>query len=90
MTAQRIFYEGKVQGVGFRWTVKRLATGYDVTGWVRNLTDGRVELLAMGEAVEVQAFLDGIAESELKANIRHVSVSDTEPDREARGFLIRD
>ena len=46
LTACRIFYEGGVQGVGFRYTVKQIASGYDVAGWVRNLPDGRVELQA--------------------------------------------
>ena len=42
MTARHVFFEGRVQGVGFRWTVKNLARGYDVIGWVKNLPDGRV------------------------------------------------
>jgi acylphosphatase len=70
MTARQVFYEGKVQGVGFRYTVKRIANGYDVVGTVRNLEDGRVELYAAGEPEEVDAFLTGIEESELKSHIR--------------------
>ena len=42
MTARRIIYSGRVQGVGFRWTAKELARGYDVLGTVRNLPDGTV------------------------------------------------
>jgi acylphosphatase len=44
MISLQVFYEGHVQGVGFRFTVRHIAKGFDVTGWVRNLPDGRVEL----------------------------------------------
>ena len=46
MIGRRVFFEGRVQGVGFRYSVRQLAKGYDVAGWVRNLPDGRVELEA--------------------------------------------
>ena len=72
MTGRHVFYEGRVQGVGFRWTVKALARGFDVTGWVRNLADGRVEMQVSGEAGEVDGFLAAIEESELKSHIRKV------------------
>lgn len=74
MIARQVFYEGRVQGVGFRYTVKNLARGFDVTGWVRNLADGRVELQCGGERDEVEAFLAAIAESELKSHIRNATV----------------
>jgi acylphosphatase len=56
MSGRHVFYEGRVQGVGFRFSVKQIARGYDVIGWVRNLPDGRVELQASGETAEVEAF----------------------------------
>ena len=91
MTGRHVFYEGHVQGVGFRYTVRRLAKGYDITGWVRNLPDGRVELLAGGEPEEVSAFLAAIAESELESLIRNVQASPADPGALAgiSGFSIR-
>ena len=71
MTAKHVFYEGRVQGVGFRYTVRHLAKGYDVVGWVRNLADGRVEMLAAGQPEEVDGFLGAIAESELAGFIKN-------------------
>ncbi len=64
-----VHYSGRVQGVGFRATIRHLACGYDVTGTVRNLPDGRVELIAEGARSELQAFLEGIARSELSGFI---------------------
>lgn len=88
MTARKVFYEGKVQGVGFRYTVKRIASGYDVVGTVRNLLDGRVELYAAGEREEVEAFLMEIEESELKGHLRGVEKHVVEATVGVRGFQI--
>jgi acylphosphatase len=67
MISLQVFYEGYVQGVGFRWSVCHIAKGFDITGWIRNLPDGRVEMQINGEESEVRAFLDGIMQSELGA-----------------------
>lgn len=87
MSGVQVFYEGRVQGVGFRYCVRQLACGYEVTGWVRNLPDGRVELQACGDAAELEQFLEAIRESELKGHIkkeeRHVL-----PPFHAKGFEI--
>ena len=72
MIAKRVFYEGKVQGVGFRYSVKRLAMGFDVAGTIQNLPDGRVELLAIGDEGELCEFLGGIVEGELAGFSRDV------------------
>ncbi|MEO8350104.1 MAG: acylphosphatase, partial [Chthoniobacteraceae bacterium] len=53
MTARQVYYEGRVQGVGFRYSCINIARGYDLAGWVRNLSDGRVELQCSGETDEV-------------------------------------
>ena len=60
-----IFYSGRVQGVGFRYTVKSVAAGFMVAGTVRNLPDGRVELLAEGESTELKAFQQAIRDEGL-------------------------
>ena len=88
MTARHVFYEGRVQGVGFRFTVKQIARGYDVVGWVKNLPDGRVELQVGGELEEVEGFLEGIAESQLKSHIKQVEAHSIPPLIGVRGFEI--
>jgi len=89
MTSLQVFYEGNVQGVGFRWSVRDAAKGFDVTGWVRNLPDGRVELQATGEEDEVRAFLDRIAQGELHSLIHKQTENKLEKPVAARGFEIR-
>ncbi|MFL6521772.1 MAG: acylphosphatase [Chthoniobacterales bacterium] len=85
----QVFYEGNVQGVGFRWSVRNIAKGFDVTGSVRNLCDGRVELLVTGDDGEVRAFLDAILQSELRAHIKKHSESPLAEPPAFRGFEIR-
>jgi acylphosphatase len=83
---RRVEYDGRVQGVGFRYTAQRLAPGFGVSGSVRNLPDGRVELEAQGEPSRVTAFLDAIR-GELGSKIRSAEerpvpvVPDEPPDR---------
>jgi len=83
-----IFYSGHVQGVGFRFTVRRVATGFEVTGVVRNLPDGRVELVAEGERTELEAFRAAIPDAGLAACIRHEDARWSEARGEFRGFEI--
>ena len=66
----RIIYSGMVQGVGFRWTVKRLSCAYEVVGIVRNLVDGTVELIAQGQESELKEFAQAIRDSGLGPLIR--------------------
>jgi acylphosphatase len=83
------FYEGNVQGVGFRYSVKQIAKGFDITGSVRNLRDGRVELLATGEEDEVRAFVEAIGQSELRAHIKKHSEAPLAHPPALRGFEIK-
>lgn len=84
----QVFYSGHVQGVGFRFTVRRVAMGFEVAGVVRNLSDSRVELVVEGDRAELEAFREAIRESGLAANIRREDVSWTEAQNEFRGFEI--
>ena len=84
----RILYSGRVQGVGFRYTTKTVATGFEVTGSVKNLPDGRVELVAEGAKDELEAFRQGIRDSGLDHFIDNESVSWGEPLQNFRGFDI--
>ena len=89
MISLQVLYEGRVQGVGFRFTVRHVAKGFDVTGWVRNLPDGRVELQVTGDEAEVRAFLDQIAQSELHSFIRGQTETKLNQRVAADGFEIR-
>lgn len=89
MPSKQVFYSGRVQGVGFRYSVKRIASGFEVTGWVKNLPDGRVELQASSlEEEELDAFLEDIQNSSLGGNIKEVETHDIAPLQGLRGFSI--
>jgi len=83
-----IFYSGSVQGVGFRYTVKTVAAGFEVVGIVRNLIDGRVELVAEGSREELEAFRTAIPEAGLGHFIRNEDIKWSEATTEFRWFEI--
>ena len=84
----RVFYSGRVQGVGFRYTAKSVAAGFDISGSVRNLSDGRVELTAEGAREELEAFRAAIRDAGLKPFIRDENVSWSAAQNEFRGFEL--
>ena len=84
-----VFYSGRVQGIGFRYTAREIACGFELTGYVRNLRDGRVELVAEGAEQEVTAFLEAVRVSQLGSHIRNADVNWGEGTGELRGFEIR-
>jgi acylphosphatase len=84
----QVIYSGQVQGVGFRYSVKSVATGFEVTGSVRNLPGGGVELVAEGAKDELEAFRQAIRESGLDHFIRQEDVAWQEASSEFRGFEI--
>jgi acylphosphatase len=75
---KRVLYSGHVQGVGFRYTARHLAQGYPVAGHVRNLPDGRVEVVAEGEAGKVEAFLEALRR-QMADYIRNTTSQDETP-----------
>ena len=60
MIRETVYFEGRVQGVGFRMATARVARGHEVAGFVKNLPDGRVQLVAEGAATEVRDFVDAV------------------------------
>jgi len=77
-----------VQGVGFRYSTKTVAVGFEVTGTVRNLPDGRVELIAEGERMELEAFRDAVRDAGLSGLIRDEAVTWSDAQNTLRGFEI--
>jgi acylphosphatase len=86
-TGKRVLYTGQVQGVGFRYTTRHVAANFAVAGYVRNLPDGRVELVAEGEPEEVEHFLDAVGQK-MAGYIEERAIED-EPPCGYRGFIVR-
>lgn len=83
-----VFFEGHVQGVGFRFTTFQVAKGYEVTGYVKNLNDGRVQLELEGEHGECIAFIRALNE-EMASFIRDKSQTEDLRPPQFKEFTIR-
>lgn len=84
---RQVLYSGRVQGVGFRFTTFDVARRFEVTGYVRNLPDGRVELVAEGEAGELDRFGSAVSDA-MGGLIRETEVTDAQAQGEFDGFNI--
>ena len=84
---REVLYSGRVQGVGFRYTARQAAQGFAVTGFVKNLDDGRVQLVVEGETAEVDRLLAEIQER-LSGYIRLTQVAKAPATGEFRTFEI--
>ena len=82
------YYTGRVQGVGFRYTVNNIAMQHAVRGFVRNLPDGRVEVVVEGAGEEIEQLCTEICDR-MDGFIRHVDTSELPPTGEFRQFSIR-
>jgi acylphosphatase len=84
---KRVYYSGRVQGVGFRYTAQSLAQGFAVAGYVRNLSSGDVELIVEGESAMVEAFLAAVGRH-MGHYIEETRAEDLQPSG-LQGFRIR-
>ena len=87
--AFRAFISGRVQGVMFRYTAQERAEGLDVTGWVRNTADGRVEVFAQGRDEDLQIFSAWLEDGPAAASVTGVHLLDALPDSRFTRFEIR-
>jgi len=85
---RKIYFAGTVQGVGFRFTACRVAGRYDLSGYVRNLPDGRVECVVEGHADQIDAFLDDLA-AQMSGYIRQIQQQRSAYTGKFSGFTVR-
>ncbi len=83
-----LFYSGRVQGVGFRYTAESIAHRFELTGWVKNLTDGRVELVCEGAKSDAHGLIAAIQESALGRHIKNVDCRWETPTGEFADFRV--
>jgi len=90
MTSKRlhIFFSGSVQGVGFRFTTEKIAYDLGVNGWVKNLRDGRVEVLCEGDESALRLFLQRVRDA-MSGFIDNVDAAWGDASGEFRGFQVR-
>ncbi|MEO0292972.1 MAG: acylphosphatase [candidate division WOR-3 bacterium] len=89
MQRLHIWVSGIVQGVGFRYFTIRQAREIGISGWVRNLPDGRVEIVAEGESWRLKEFLENIKVGPSHATVTKVEVREEEYKKEFEGFEVR-
>ena len=82
-----VHYAGRVQGVGFRYTTEQIALGFEVVGYVRNLPDGRVEMVAQGPPAEVSRFQAELL-TQMRTNIDDIEIEQADPSDEFDSFRI--
>ena len=84
---QTVLFSGRVQGVGFRFTTRSIARDYAITGTVRNLSDGRVELIVEGKQAEIQQFV-GMIEQRMNNHISQQQTTTSTPQNQFTDFSI--
>ena len=84
-----IIITGRVQGVGFRYFALDKAEELQITGWVRNTYDGKVEMEACGEAKNLETFIDWMKMGPARAIIHTFTVNDISPQRNFTNFTVR-
>ena len=89
MIAKQVFFSGRVQGVGFRWFTHDVAAREGVHGWVRNLADGSVEVVAEGDHESVDRVEAAIRRGPAQARVADVETEEMPPAHRITGFEIR-
>lgn len=89
MKRARVYVSGRVQGVFFRAQTQKAATRYNLTGWVRNLADGRVEALLEGEGKSVDKMLEWCRKGPPAAQVENVSITEEPYTGEFNNFTIK-
>lgn len=89
MVAVRVYVSGIVQGVGYRAFTKRTADSYGLSGWVRNLPDGRVEVFVQGHENVVWEFLKDLWKGPPAGRVDRMEILKEVPSHEERDFTIR-
>ncbi len=83
-----VFYSGRVQGVGFRYTAEALAQELELSGWVKNTRDGRVELVCEGPKEDVEMLLERIRKSAMGPHIKNADVNWKKATQEFSDFRV--
>ena len=89
MKARRLLIRGLVQGVGFRFFTERTARNLGLRGHVRNLADGRVEVVAAGSDDDLESFVGLLRRGPVGAEVADIEASDTTLEDDVGGFTIR-
>ncbi len=89
MKRMRIFVKGIVQGVYFRYNTQKKAREYDLTGWVRNMADGRVEILCEGPEAKIMGLAEWCKEGPGRACVEKIETKWEEYTGEFNGFTIK-
>ncbi|HWL91949.1 MAG TPA: acylphosphatase [Phycisphaerae bacterium] len=85
---RQILYSGRVQGVGFRYTATAVSRDYPVAGYVKNLSDARVEVVAEGEPSELDRFQAAL-EEKMRCYVQQSTVRESDATGEFSGFTVR-
>lgn len=88
MKQVHIFVSGEVQGVGYRFWAKSAASKMGLKGWVKNLQEGRVELVVQGDELKLKQFIDRAKEGPFTAEVKNVEENWEEIDQIFEGFVI--
>lgn len=89
MIQLQIIVSGKVQGVGYRYYTQMKAIQFGITGWVRNLREGGVEILASGSKENLEKFIDEVRRGNPFSTVDHIEVNEIENTETYKSFAIK-